>query len=479
MKPMAESNGESARPLSRFAAISLVVGTVIGAGVFSKIVPMTQSVCSPALVLMAWGMAGLLSFAGALSYAELTTMFPGVGGEYIYLRKAYGENSSFGDISAFLYGWMQMAIGQTGSIAALSIVCALFLWPGPPWVERTFHLFGHDLGWQFGLRQVIAIGLIFIFSSINCIGIKFAGHVHQALTWAKVLGIGVIIAGVFLFSKEATWAHLATPPDTAQWSGLEAFGAAMISALWAYEGWNRLPMVAGEVHEPRKNLKLALIIGMVAILVIYLLINLAYFYTLPVNEVVTSYSDNNQSAELVATKAAESFLGNSWAKLASVIFIISTMGALNGVILASAHIPSAMARDGLFFARVGASRKDAGTPVWAICLQAVWASVLALSGTFDQLTDLVVFAYWIFYGLTTASIFALRRNRPDYDRPYKTPGYPVVPLIFVLVAAWLVINSLLTNPLGSAFGLILIALGLPLYFYFRRKHPGAPTSNRG
>jgi basic amino acid/polyamine antiporter, APA family len=454
------------RGLTLTHASCLVVGTVIGAGVFLKAAVMAQAVGSPALVLAAWVVAGLLSLAGALTYAELAALLPHAGGEYVFLREAYGR------APAFLFGWMRMVVGATGAIAGLAVGLATFLAALIPldsvWAERTFHVLGQTVTWQFGMRQVVAVGVILLLSAVNCAGVRLSGHVQTFVTALKVLGIAMIIVGVFLFSEGARWENLASPAGGAGWVGLSAFGTAMLAALWGYDGWNQMPMVAGEVRNPERNLARALVGGTVVVMAIYCLANLAYFYALPFQDVVTSNSTLYRDAPPVAAKAAETFLGGLGARLVAVIFVLSTLGALNGVILMSARVPYAMARDGLFFARLATVSDGTRAPVISIVVQAVWASLLALSGTFDQLTDCVIFASWIFYGLVASSVFVLRRKMADAARPYRTPGYPVVPIFFLLAAAWLVLNTMQTRPLESAVGLALIALGLPFYAYFFR-----------
>jgi APA family basic amino acid/polyamine antiporter len=462
---MAETKNRLLRALTLTDAVSLVVGTVIGTGVFLKTAVMAQQLGTPTLVLLAWLAAGLLSLAGALTYAELGAMFPQAGGEYVYLGKAYG------DAPAFLYGWMQFAVAATGGIAAVSTGFSIFLSAllpmGGAWVERTFHLFGQEFHWQIGLPQVVAVAAIVLFSAINCIGVATGGRVQSVLTGAKVLGIAVIVCGVFFLSRSASWSHLGTAPGTPQWSGFQSFGAAMLAALWAYNGWYALPLVAGEVENPQRNVPRGLILGMLVVLIIYLLTNLSYFYALPVADVLTSNSTAHRDALPVAAKAAQTFLGPVGTAFISIAFVVSTVGALNGIILSNARIPFAMAQDGLFFKRMGEVSRGGRVPVWAIIFQGVWASVLALSGTFDQITTYSIFALWLFFGVTASSVFVLRRKMPDAHRPYRTLGYPFVPLVFILVAAWLVINTILTSPVESTAGLALITLGLPVYFYFK------------
>lgn len=464
---MMDTKHQLIRSLTFTSTTSLVVGTIIGTGIFLKSAVMAQQVGTPALVLAAWVVAGALSLAGALTYAELGAMLPQAGGEYVYLRTAYGNRL------AFLYGWMVIAIEATGSIAALGVAFSTFLsavWPiNSVWIEHAFTLFGHDLFWSLGFQQMIAVSVILFFSAINCAGVAFGGRVQMVFTVARLLAIAAVVAGVFLFSENATWSNLSTSSDAVRGGGLKAFGAAMLAALWAYNGWNNMPMVAGEVRDPGRNVPRALIVGMLIVLVVYGLANLAYFYALPFDEVATSNSTTYRSAPPLATKAAQTFLSASGAKFVTAAFLLSTMGALQGVILVKARVPFAMSRDGLFFSRIGQVSRGTRVPVRALGLEALWACVLALSGSFDQLTDFVIFAAWIFYGLTAASVFVLRRKLPDAPRPYRTFGYPIVPFVFVLVALWLVINTLQTSPLESGAGLVLIMLGLPLHFYFQRK----------
>jgi basic amino acid/polyamine antiporter, APA family len=253
----------------------------------------------------------------------------------------------------------------------------------------------------------------------------------------------------------------------------------MLAALWAYDGWNNMPMAAGEVKDPGRNVPRALIGGMVAVMAIYCAANLAYFYALPWVEVLTSNSTAHRDALPIATKAAQTAFGDGGGKLMSIAFVVSALGALNGATLTGARVPFAMARDGLFPARAGVLDPRTRVPVAAVLMQASWASVLAASGTYDQLTDYVVFASWIFYGLVTSAVFVLRFRAPELPRPYRTFAYPVVPLVFVLVAAWLVVNTLVNRPVESVAGLVLIAVGMPVYWYFHRAKRSAAARTPG
>jgi APA family basic amino acid/polyamine antiporter len=457
---------ELVRGLNLSATTALVVGTIIGTGVFLKSAKMAQAVGTPALVLLAWVAAGFLSLAGALSYAELGAMLPSAGGEYVYLRAAYG------DLPAFLFGWMRMAVGSTGSIASMAVGCTTFLAALLPlqavWARHSFDFLGQKIAWQFGVQQIVAVSIILILSAINCLRVAFGGGVQSLFTLAKVLAIVAIMGGAFFLAPSATWEHLRNPPEVKIWSGFSAFGVAMLSALWAYDGWNNMPMAAGEVKDPGRNIPLGLIMGMIIVLTIYVLVNLAYCYALPISEIASSSSTLHGSALPVAAKAAQTFWPRYGVGLMALAGVLSTIGALNGSILTAARIPFAMARDGLFFARFANLTDTTAVPASAIIFQGIWASVLALSATFDQLTECVVFAGMIFYAATTAAVFVLRRKMPDAPRPYRTLGYPWIPLVFILVALWLLVNTLQTSRVESVGGLVLIAVGVPI-FLFQRK----------
>jgi APA family basic amino acid/polyamine antiporter len=445
---MDEPKRQLIRGLTATDTTALVVGTVIGSGVFLKTAVMTQDLGLPVLVLVAWVAAGLLSLAGALTYAELGAMLPEAGGEYVYLKKSYGETA------AFLFGWQRFIVAGSASTASLGSGFAIFLAAFLPlnavWARRDLSFLGQTFEWQFGPKQVVAVGAILFLSVLNCFAVALGGKVQSALTVLKIGGIAFVVLGIFLFSGSADWSHLRGPAGTAGWSGWAAFGTAMLAALWAYDGWNNMPMAAGEVQNPGRNIPRALIGGMLVVMAIYCLANLAYFYALP-----------------VASKAATTFLGEYGGKLVAVAFVVSAFGALNGSILSNARVPYAMARDRLFFAKMADLSEHTRVPVWALGVQAVWSSVLAVSGTFDQLTDSLLFASWIFYGLVTSSVFVLRRRMPEAIRPYRTLGYPVVPAVFVLVSAWLVVNTLIEKRVESVTGLVLILAGLPLFYWFR------------
>ncbi len=469
---MAEAKNQLIRGLTLTDTTALVIGTVIGTGVFLKAAPMSQEVGTPTLVLLAWVAAGLLSLAGALTYAELGAMLPEAGGEYVYLKHSYGE------ASAFLFGWQRFIVAGSASIAALGAGLAVFLSAFLPlnavWAESKFRFLGQDINWQFGSKQMVAVGVILLLTAVNCLTVAFGGKVQSLLTVLKLAGIAFIIGGVFFASKTANWSHLISSQGAGPVSGssmalVSAFGVAMLAALWGYDGWNNMPMAAGEVQHPGRNIPRALIVGMIVVMAIYCLLNLAYFYALPFGEVLTANSTKFREALPVSAKAAQTFLGGLGGRFVSIIFVVSALGALNGSILSNARVPYAMARDGMFFQAMGALSHKTHVPIKGLLVQGIWSSLLALSGTFDQLTDCLLFASWIFYGLVTSSVFVLRRKMPNAPRPYKTFGYPLIPIVFVIVAIALIFNTLYQRPVESVVGLGLIVIGLPLYYYFRAR----------
>ncbi len=458
---------EPRRDLTLVHATSMVVGITIGTGIFLKAAVMAQAVGTPALVLGAWAVAGIVAMLGALSFAELGALLPHAGGEYVYLRAA------FGDVPGFLYVFNSFLVGGA-SIAAYGAAVAIFLADihriDGVWLERTVHVLGSTYTLQLGMRQLIAVGVIALFAIINCAGVIFGGRVQTALTAIKALSIVAVAAGALFFSDGGDWSNLA-PLPAAQTGGLSGFGAAMFAALWAYSGWQFLPMAASEVRRPDRNLPRAIIGGTVLVLALYLLINVAYLYALPFWQVATANSNAYPEAPSVAGRAVQTFLGNRAAPIAALIFLISSVGALNGTILARARVPYAAARDGLFFAAFGRLSPQSRVPVTSIVLVSVWAALLAVSGTFDQLTNMAVLSYAVFWIPVALSVIVLRRRLPNAPRPYRVWGYPFVPLVFALVMGWIVVNAFMTSPAESTATLLLILLGLPLYPLFRSRRP--------
>ena len=463
------------RDLTLSHATALVVGIIIGTGIFLKTASMAQAAGTPALVLAAWVGAGVVAMLGALCFAELGAQLPHAGGEYVYLRTAYGE------IPGFLFACNAFVFGGA-AVAAYGAAVAIFISDihplGHEWVTRSAQLFGVEYTFAFGARQLLAVGVIAVFAAINCAGVMFGGRVQFILTVAKVMAILGVAAGVFLFGGTGAAGNLTASPGSgaAAGGGIASFGAAMFSALWAYSGWQFLPMAAGEVQEPQRNLPRAIIGGTLLVLALYLIINTAYLYALPFWQVASANSTAYPDAPSVAARAVQTFLGGRAAPVAALIFLISTIGSLNGVILSAARVPYAAARDGLFFAAFGRLSPLTRVPVISLVLLAVWGALLAASGTFDQLTNMAVMSYALFWIPVVLAVIVLRRRAPLAPRPFRVPGYPLVPLLFALVMVWIVVSALLTVPKESIATLVLILLGLPLYPLFRRRRRrGAPA----
>lgn len=459
------------RGLGLIAATSIVIGNVIGTGVFLKSRVMTCNVGTPGRVIGVWLVAGLLSLAGAVTYAELAAIWPRAGGEYVFIREAYNSRL------AFLYGWMRFFVASAGSIAALAVGFAIFinvLLGGKLDVTYfTFDLRGYEI--NFGGIQVIALTAIAFVTLINCASVSLGGKFASALTALKV---GVVLAlgmGVLLFAP-GDWTHFLSSNQGGTCEGVAAaarggsagFAAAMLGALWAYNGWNEMTFVAGEVKNSQRNIPIALGCGMAIVGVLYIFVNSTYFYVLTPTEIA-----NVPATSSVAAVVAQTFLGPVAVSLIAAAMLTSTFGALHISNMASARVPYAMACDGLFFKHLARCSERTHVPVRALIAQGLWASVLALSGSYDTLTDYVIFANWIFFGLVIASVFIIRRRMPEVERVYRAWGYPWIPILFLLTTAWLLITTLITAPVRSLIGLGLVALGVPVYYYQSRRKDGS------
>ncbi|HWE53425.1 MAG TPA: amino acid permease [Bryobacteraceae bacterium] len=438
---------ELRRELGIWAALAIVIGTVIGSGIFRVPQSMILNVGTVRLVFLVWVVGGVLSLAGALTYAELAAAMPGAGGEYVYLTEAYGP------MWGFLYSWTQMWVAKSGSIATLATAFFEYTAHFIPDFERVWFTAG-PFSIKYG--QVFAMILILALGGINYLGVRIGGDVQVAVTAVKVALIAVIILAGLVYPHPAVAIAGAPPLVTPAFAG---FIAALAGALWAYDGWNNVGMVASEVKNPQRNLPLALIGGTLGIIAIYMLANWAYFRILSPAAVGAN--------KLVAAEMMRRMYGSAGAGAVSLAAMISIFAALNGSILTGARVPYAAARDGLFFRSAARVHPVFHTPGGSILMLTAWSSVLVLSGKYEQLYDFVIFGSWILYAMATASVFVLRRKRPDLPRPYKTLGYPVVPLLFLAGAAVLEITTLWNKPVESISGIVLILLGLPFYFYWR------------
>jgi APA family basic amino acid/polyamine antiporter len=450
---------ELKRDLGLYAAISIVIGTVIGSGIFRVPQTMTQSAGSVGMVFAVWIVGGILTLAGALTYAELASMLPGAGGEYVYLTEAYGP------MWGFLYGWTQMWVAKSGSIATLAT--AFFEYSGNFWpaLEHVFFriplpLGEHGAPLAVSYGQILAIAMILFLAIVNYFGVKAGGNLQVAITALKVgLIVFIILAGLWHGNSAESHAPVTGP-------SVGGFFAALVAALWAYDGWNNVGMVASEVKDPKRNLPRALIGGSIAVMAIYIVINYAYFLVL---SPATIASHKLVAAEMM--RRIEGQTGANWVSLAA---MISIFAALNGSILTGARVPYAMARDGSFFKSIAFVHPRFRTPGMSILALSAWSAVLVLSGRYDQLYTYVIFASWILYAMAAASVIVLRSKRPDLPRPYRTLGYPVVPILFVATAALLEVFTLKQSPRESIAGIMLILLGLPFYFYWKRRSAVPP-----
>jgi APA family basic amino acid/polyamine antiporter len=457
---------ELTRGVGAWAAIAVNVTNMIGAGVFLKTRVMTCNVGSAKMVMLVWVAAGLLSLAGSFSYSEIAAMMPEAGGDYVYLRRAYSR------VVGFLFGWMAFTVFRTGAQAALAVGLAIFMNVALNGALRQWHMDGQFLGLhlQVGGLTLVALATIWTVALINCASVSTGGRTALLATIAKValvLGIGI---GAFIFAP-GDWTHLegsgllgtceGVAPSAR--GGVAGFGAAMLGALWAYDGWNNVAPLAGEIRDPQRNLPRAFVGGMLVVGALYLFVNVAYYYALTPLEI----ADIPVSSS-VATEVLKRFLGPIAVSLTAVALMISSFGSLHASVLSNSRIPFAMARDGLFFRGLAKLSPRSNVPVRAILAQAVWGSALAVSGTYDTLTDSVVFASWLFYGLSTASLFVFRRTMPDAPRPYRAFGYPVIPSLFLLVTAALLVNTFVAAPRQALQGVALLLLGLPFYWYWSR-----------
>jgi APA family basic amino acid/polyamine antiporter len=473
--------------LGFYTTTFIVIGAVIGSGIFKKPALMAGELGSPELLMLVWVLAGILTLFGALTNAEIAGMISATGGQYVFFDKMYGR------FVAFLYGWATFAVIQTGSIASITYIFGQYsqhfsAFQIPQFISDTtiqstafvIPFIGKitplaDLG-----VKMITISVILFLSLVNYFGVKFGGIIASIFTIVKVVAILALVAFGFAYSG-GNFSNFTTDlaPELMKQdsSGIFppiVFGiiGALSAAFWAYDGWNNITYIAGEVKEPQKNIPRALFIGTLVIISVYLLINLAYLYVLPIDQMAQSH--------LVAADVAQKAIGNLGAGFVAAAVLISTFGTSNGTIMVSARVYYAMSHDKLFHAKIGETHPVFNTPGNSLLIQAIWTSCLVLTGTFDTLTDMLIFVSWIFYCMGAIGVFVLRKKMPDAPRPYKVWAYPYIPAIFVIFSFLFVVFTLYmdivnyqtgkSELINSIFGLFLVAIGTPMYFYYKWKH---------
>lgn len=466
---MEKKQGQLIKTITLTSATILVVSSVIGTGVYKKVAPMSAELMSPSLVLTAWLLAGIISLCGALSNAEIAGMLADSGGEYVYFKRIYGK------FTAFLFGWSTFAVIKTASISSIAYVFAqsfnsLVPLPHlPPSVESiqigVFQPFDN-----FGVKG-LSIILILILTYINTRGLKGAELLSNSITKFVIAGLALIVISGLFFS-DGSLSNIATPSVSyveRSWTDglfIKSLFGAMLAAFWAYEGWNTLGFIGGEIQNPNRNLPVALGGGLGIIMVAYLLVNFTYLYVLPIDQIIDVKNAQNKIA---AIEVIRHFAGYVGASILSVLILITTLGCTNSTILMPPRIYQVMAKDGVFFKNAANIDPVSNTPNGALWIQGIWASLLVLSGTFDQLTDMLIFVAFFFYGATAFAVFILRVREPDTPRPYRVIGYPVVPALFVIFCVALIIITCVNSPREAGIGVVLMATGLPFYFYWNRK----------
>jgi basic amino acid/polyamine antiporter, APA family len=436
---------ELPRKLGLFDSLSIVIGVIIGAGIFLVPNLVAQELKSSPAILAVWVFAGVVSFFGALACAELGTMFPATGGQYVFLRESWGP------MVGFLCGWSMFLVARTAQVAWLAVTLALYV--------------SYFLPLSGAASKLIGLGAITIFTGINYWGATTGAFVQKIFTLAKVFGLLAIITSALLWTGKT----VAGPPPAPGGFSLAGFGTALIACVLACDGWVQLSFVAGEIRNPRRNILLALALGTAICITIYLLANVAYLRVLAIPEIAAS---NHVGADL-----AKHVLGSAGGKLISLIILISIVGTLNGCFLTSPRIYFAQARDGLFFRRFGTVHPRHQTPAFAIVMQGLWAAVLLVSGGYESLVDYAMFALWLSYGAMVAGVIVLRIKRPDLPRSYRMWGYPATAILFLAITAWFLGNMIVTRPVPSLIATGLIAAGIPVYFFWTRsRSAGEPEA---
>ena len=449
------------RGLGLIDSTTLVMGSMIGSGIFIVSADISRQVRSPGLLIAVWTLTAALTLVAALSYGELAAAMPRAGGQYVYLREA------FGPLSGFLYGWTLFLVIQTGTIAAVAVAFAKFSGVFFPWFSA-----GHQVleigGFGVNSQQLAGIGLLILLTAVNCFGIRTGAWVQNVFTFAKTSALlGLVLLGFALGANagavDQNFSDFWRGADFS-FSTLRLVAVAMVGALFSADAWNNVTFTAGEVKNPRRNLPLSLALGTGVVLALYVATNFVYLRWLPMDPGIQQAAEDR-----VATSAAQAMLGAGAEKLMALFIMMSTFGCMNGLILAGARVYYAMAVDGLFFRRVAEIHPRSHAPVASLAVQCAWACLLTLSGTYGDLLDYVIFAVLLFYMLTIAGLFVLRRRRPEMERPYRAVGYPWAPALYILVAGFIEVMLLVYKPGYTWPGLAIVIMGVPVYYLWRRQ----------
>jgi APA family basic amino acid/polyamine antiporter len=464
------------RTLGPATAVSIVIGGVIGSGIFVKPALMASQLGSPLLLLSVWIVAGCITLFGALSNAEVAAMFPETGGQYVFFKKMYG------DAFAFFYGWSSFAVFNTAGNASIAYVFSQYanyfiaLPRFPETMEHSVSCHIPFVGTIFPIENIgiklLTVALILLLSFINYRSVKNSGALQRFLTALKAIAIVLLIGGIF-FSGKGTFTNIISPGHSVPegWALLSAYMAALAGAFWAYDGWNNITFVAGEIEAPQRNIPRSLFYGLTFCILVYSLINLAYVYILPVDAMGVS--------QFVASDVAGIAWGVIGGGLIAFMVMLSTLGTTNANVLATARVTYAMSEENKWFARAGKIHPRFQTPGNAILLNAFWSTVLIFSGSFDMLTDMLIFVSWFFYGMSALGVFILRQKMKNAERPYKVWGYPVVPLLFVCFVLFFLVTTLITDignyrngtspVINSVLGALIAGIGIPIYFLSKKR----------
>lgn len=484
--PHTSSEGEFRRSLSLLDATLLVVGSMIGSGIFIVSADIGRTMNSPGGLIAVWVATLLITVAGALSYGELAAAMPRAGGQYVFLREGLGH------LPGFLYGWTLFMVIQTGTIAAVAVAFARFLGVFIPAVNDTLFLPmgklpvpGGTIELGLSTQRVIGIAVIALLTWVNMRGLREAKWIQRIFTIAKTAALlGLVLLGLTIGRNAAAissnfthfWADMPSGSTPTPWLGIMvpalvlAFGASMVGSLFSADAWNNVTFAAAEVEKPQRNLPLALALGTGGVTLMYVLANFAYLSVLKLSEI------QNAPQDRVGTLALQHMFGDVGAYLMAGAILISTFGCINGLILAGARVYYAMARDGVFFESAGRISPKTHVPVWALGVQGIWTALLTLTGSYGQLLDYVIFAALVFYVLTMIALFRLRSIRPDLERPYKAFGYPVVPALYLLSALAIAVILLFAKPNYTFAGLAIVLLGIPVYYAWRATQKPKPSS---